>query len=168
MIESERMCEQVNATLMVHGSQIEQIDVKIGTRTLGVYVTPTLKLTTPFEKLRTKVIEAMGKLMSVSLTFQETVMCYNFHVLSSIHYGCGITTLNEKEERELRRTCETPILIKLGFSNKFPRDMMCVSKEMLGLGLFLPSTMIAIQALRMCLGNKRISSNASRMIAILE
>ena len=45
---------------------------------------------------------------------------------------------------------------------------MHVSKDMLGLGLFLPSTMIAIQAMRMYLGNKRISSNASRMIAVLE
>ena len=49
---------------------------------------------------------------------------------------------------------ETPILIKLGFSNKFLRDMMRVSKDMLGLGLFLPLTMIAIQAMRMCLGNR--------------
>ena len=41
-------------------------------------------------------------------------------------------------------------------------------KEMLGLGLILPKTMIAIQGLQMYLGNKRIKSNASRMIRVLE
>ena len=64
--------------------------------------------------------------------------------------------------------CKEPILSKLGFSSNFPRDVMHVSKESLGLGLFLPSTMVAIQGLRMCLGNKRIKSNAARTIKVLE
>ena len=110
----------------------------------------------------------MGKLMSISLIFQETAMCYNLYMLSSMYYGCGITTLNLKEEKELRRIYEMPILIKLSFSNKFLRDMLHMSKDMLGLELFLPSTIIAIQAMRMYLGNKWISSNASRMIVVLE
>ena len=45
---------------------------------------------------------------------------------------------------------------------------MYVSKEMLGLGLLLPSTMIAIQGLKLYLGNKRCVSNVSRMINALE
>ena len=119
-----------------------------------MHIAPTLNFKTQFEKLRMKLINSLGKLMSVSLTFQETAMCYNLRMLSSVCYSCGTTTLNLKEEKELRRACETPILTKLGFSSKFPRDMMHVSKEMLGLGLFSPSTMIAMQALRMCLGHE--------------
>ena len=45
---------------------------------------------------------------------------------------------------------------------------MYVSKEMLGLGLLLPSTMIAIQGLKFYLENKRCHSNASRIINSLE
>ena len=45
---------------------------------------------------------------------------------------------------------------------------MYVSKEMLGLGLFLPSTMIAMQSLKLFLGNKRGTTNAARMINALE
>ena len=45
---------------------------------------------------------------------------------------------------------------------------MYVSKEMLGLGLLLPSTMIAIQGLKLYLGNKQCHSNASRIINLLE
>ena len=106
--------------------------------------------------------------MSISLTFQETAIYYNLYMLSSVYYSYSIIALNLKEEKELRKIYEMPILIKLGFSNKIPRDRMCVSKDILGLGLFLPSIMIAIQAMRIYLGNKRISSNASRMIAVLE
>ena len=34
---------------------------------------------------------------------------------------------------------------KTRFSANFPRNAMCVSKEILGLTLFLPSAMIAMQ-----------------------
>ena len=112
-----------------------------------MHIAPTLNWKTQFEKLRMKLIKSIGKLMSISLKFQETTMYYNL-------YDCGITTSNLKEEKELRRIYETPILIKLGFSNKFPRDIMCISKDILELELFLPSTMIAIQAIRMYLGDK--------------
>ena len=43
-----------------------------------------------------------------------------------------------------------------------------MSEDMLGLGLFLPSTIIAFQVMRIYLGNKWISSNASKMIVVLE
>ena len=127
-----------------------------------------LKWKSQFEKLRSKVVEAMEKLMNTSLTYQQTAIYYNTCVLSSVYYGCVIMTLNEKEENELRRLHEAPMLNKLGLRSTFPRDMMHVSRDMLGLGLVLPTTMIAIQVIRMCFGNKRIKSNAARMIKVLE
>ena len=45
---------------------------------------------------------------------------------------------------------------------------MYVLKEILGLKLFLPSTMIAIQDLKLYLGDKRCLLNASRIINALE
>jgi len=63
---------------------------------------------------------------------------------------------------------ETTILRKLGFSINFPRKLMYVLKEMLGLGLLLPSTMIVIQRLKLFFSNKRSKSNLSRMINALE
>ena len=76
--------------------------------------------------------------------------------------------INEAHENEIIRMIKPVMLIKLGFSVNFPQDMMRILKEILGLGLFLPSTMIVIQVLRLYLGNKRIKSNASRMIAVIE
>ena len=154
MVNRRRTCEQVVATLAVHEKEITQININTNTRTLGVHVSPVLSWKTQFEKLRRKLSDSMCTLMSVNLTYQEGAMHYNLHMLSSVNYSCRITKMNQREEEELRRIYKAPMLIKLGFSINFPREIMCMSKEMLGLGLFKPSAMIAIQALRMCFGNK--------------
>ena len=95
-------------------------------------------------------------------------MYYNLYMITNVYFGCGIFKLHRNEELELRRLYESTILRKLGFSVNFPRKLMYVSKEMLGLGLLLPSTMIAIQGMKLYLGNKRSQSNASRIICSLE
>ena len=81
-------------------------------------------------------------------------MYYNSYMLSNVYFRCGIIKLNENEENELRRLYEAPMLNKLGYSINFPRDIMYISKEMLGLGLFLPSTIIDMHKLALFLRNK--------------
>ena len=168
MVNGDRRIEQIEVNIKIKNQEIEQINVYETTRTLGVYVTPALEWKTQFEVLRKKVVDAMGKVMNTHLTYQQTSMYYNLYMLANVYFRCGIMKLHEKEEIELRRLYESTILRKLGFSKNFPRKIMYVSKEMLGLGLFLPSTMIAIQGLKLYLGNKRSTSNASRMINALE
>ena len=68
----------------------------------------------------------------------------------------------------MRYLYESTILRKLGFSVKFPCNVMHVFKEILRLGLLLPSTIIAMQRLKLFFGDKRSKSNASRMINALE
>jgi len=118
--------------------------------------------------LRNKVVEAMGKVMNTYLTYQQAGMYYNLYMLTNVYFGCGIITLHERQEKELRRLYQATILKKLGFGANFPRKLMYISKEMLGLGLFLPSTMIAIQKLKLFFGNKRGKTNVARMINVLE
>ena len=163
-----RVIEQITAEIKVHEMKITQIDISESTRTLGVHVIPSLQWKTQFEVLRKKVVEAMGKVMNTYLTYQQTGMYYNLYMLTNVYFGCGIIKLHEREEAELQRLYEPTILKKLGFSVNFPRKVMYVAKEMLGLGLFLPSTMIAIQRLKLFLGNKRGKTNAARMINALE
>ena len=163
-----QIIKQIEAEINIHHKKIAQININESTRTLGVHVTPSLSWKTQFEVLRRKVVDAMSKVMNTHLTYQQTTMYYNLYMLTNMYYGCGIIKLNEKEEIELRWLYEPTILKKLGFSVNFPRKIMYVSKEMLGLGLLLPSTMIAIQGLKLYLGNKRCASNASRMINALE
>ena len=110
----------------------------------------------------------MGKVMNTYVTYQQAGMYYNLYILTNVYFGCRIIKLHEREELELRRLYEPTILRKLGFSVTFPRNVMYLSKEMLGLGLFLPSTMIATQSLKLFLGNKRGTTNTARIINALE
>jgi len=142
MIDGERIIEQIEVKIQIHQRNVNQISISESTRTLGVHINPALKWNTQFEVLRSKIVNAMGKVMNTHLTYQQTSMYYNLYMLTNVYYGCGIVKLHEKEEMELRRLYETTILRKLGFSTNFPRKIMYVSKEMLGLGLLLPSTMI--------------------------
>ena len=89
-------------------------------------------------------------------------------MLTNVYFRCGIIKLYKREENELRKLYEAPLLNKLGFNINFPRDVMYIFKEMLGLGFFLPLTMIAIHNLILFIGNKRLKTNVSRMINILE
>ena len=83
-------------------------------------------------------------------------MYYNMYVLSSVPFGCSIISLNKREENELRRLHEAPALSELDFSATFPRDIMHVWNDVLGLGLFLLTKMIVIYGLKLHLRNKRI------------
>jgi len=131
-------------------------------------VTLALSWKTHFEILRVKVVDGIAKVMRTSLTYQQAVIYYNIYMLTNIYFGCGIIKLSNDEENELRRLYEAPLLSKLGFSVNFPRDVMYVSKEMLGLGFFLPSTMIDMHKLALFVGNKRLKMNVARMINVLE
>ena len=42
MINGERIIEQIEAVIIIHDTEIVQIDINESTRTLGIYVTPTL------------------------------------------------------------------------------------------------------------------------------
>ena len=78
-----------------------------------------------------------------------------------VFFGCGVIELNKKQEDELRRIYEQPMLIKLGLSRKYPRTALYSRKSALGIGLMKPNTIIAILKLKSYIGNKRRLGNAA-------
>ena len=128
MRDGRRVIEHIEAVISIHGKEIQQIDVHVSTRTLGVHVTPSLRCKTQFEKLRAKVVDAMGKIMRTSLAHQQAAVYYNMCMLTNVYFGCGIIKLHEREEIALRKFYEAPLLSKLGFNVNFPRYTMFVSK----------------------------------------
>ena len=84
MQEGKRTCEQIETKIRVHEKEISQIDIIKSTRTLGVLMTPMLSCQSQFEKSRCKVVEAMEQLIKTSLTYQQTAIHYNLHMLSSV------------------------------------------------------------------------------------
>ena len=67
-------------------------------------------------------------------------------------------SISEKQEAELYRIYEKPILRKLGLSVNFPRTLLYVNRNAFSLGLLKPRTIIAQQRLRMYVGHMRIKS----------
>ena len=67
--------------------------------------------------------------MNTSLTYQQTAIHYNLHMLSSV---CVIWMwYHDVEENELRRLYEASMLNKFGRSSNFPIDMMCLSRNVI-------------------------------------
>ena len=62
--------------------------------------------------------------------------------------------------------CEKTILRKLGLSEKFLREVLHSRKTAMEIGLLKPSTIIAIVAMKLCIGYKRTNNRIENMIQI--
>ena len=56
----------------------------------------------------------------------------------------------------------------MGFGEKFPRLCLCSRRSALGIGLMKPKTTLAILALKLYVGHKRLETNISTKIKINE
>jgi hypothetical protein len=159
-INGKQHIVQMEATIEVHEEIIKIIDVNQSTRTLGVFMTPALTWKGQFETMRKKMHESIVKIMNMDVNSYQASIFFNIYLIKTVYFGCGIVVLNEKQERELKRIYEEPILNKLGFSKKFPRDVLYARKSALGIGLMEPNTIIAMLKLKLYIGSKRGRGNS--------
>ena len=89
-------------------------------------------------------------------------------MIKSAYFSCRIVILRTKEDQELRKIYEAPILLKLGFSKNFPRTILCTRRSALRIGLMMPQTIIEILKLKLCIGNKRKKWNAYEAVKAQE
>ena len=150
-----RVIKQVETELFVHGERIECVDPTKSTRTLGVHINPSLSWDDQFEVMRKKLYISITKMMNTDVNAYQAAVYYNVYMIKSVFFGCGIIELNEQQERELRRIYKEPLLLKLGLSRKFPRDVLYSRKSALGVGIMKPSTIIDILKAKLYLGNAR-------------
>lgn len=59
-------------------------------------------------------------------------------------FECGVLTLNQKQEEELKKISEATLLRKLGLSERFLRKILRAQKSQLGVGILQPSEIMAI------------------------
>ena len=104
--------------------------------------------------------------MNMDLNSYQAAMYFNVYMIKSVYFGCGIVELNKQQENELGRIYEEPMLLKLGLSRKFPRTALYSRKSALGVGLILPSTLIAVLKLKLYVGNIRKLGNAADSIKV--
>jgi len=145
---------QLEASIEVHGKKIKAIDINKSTRTLGVHLTPALSWKGQFEVMRAKMHKSITKIMNMDINSYQASVYYNIYMIRLVFFGCGVIELHIREEKELRRICEEPLLVKLGLSKKFPWAALYTRKSALGVGLMKPSTIIAMLKMKQYVGNK--------------
>ena len=88
----------------------------------------------------------------------EVHVYFHAYLIKSVFFGTGVVTLSEAQEASLCRIYEAPILQKLGYSVKFPRDLMYAPVKAMGLGFLRPTTIITQLKAKLLVGNARIQS----------
>jgi len=159
-VKGKQQIKQMKADIVVHNERIESVPINEATRTLGVHINPALSWKSQFEVMRTKLNKSITNFMRMDVNPYQAAVYYNTYMIRTVYFGCGIMTLDPKEELELKRIYERPLLTKLGFSVTFPRYAMYARKSALGLGLMTPRTMIEMLKLKLYIGAKRLKKNA--------
>ena len=165
-VQGHQIIERVDTKIFVHGQEIKQLEINESTRTLGVHLSPSLCWKGQFEVMRKKLHESITKIMNIDINPYQASVYFNVYMIKSVFFGCGVINLNEKQELELRKLYEEPMLIKLGFSRNFPRKVLYMRKSALGIGLMAPKTIIDTMKLKLYIGNVRRIGNATQALDI--
>ena len=73
-----------------------------------------------------------------------------------VYFGCRIIKLIPKQEEILMKIYKLVLLVKLDLSKKFPRNILYTRKIALEVGIMKPSIIIAVLAIKLYLGYKRL------------
>ena len=67
-----------------------------------------------------KIQWSITKIMNIDINSYQTLIYFNIYMIKSVFFGYGVIELYSREEKELRRIYEEPMLMKLGLGRKFP------------------------------------------------
>ena len=108
------------------------------------------------------------RLMRIEMKTFQVHMNFNAHVLTNVFFGCGIVQFNSKQTKELKIIYDLPMIRKLGLDDNFPRKLLHVQKQRLGIGSIEPNTVIEMLVMRFHVGNKRLQGDVSKIIEVHE
>ena len=165
--KGEMVFEDVIASIYVHHTRIEQKPIKCATKSLGVYYTPDANWEEQFCAMKEKMVDSVKKLVSTSVTPAQVHTFFHTYLIKKVFFGCGVLSISESQEKELCRIYESPILKKLGLSEKYPRTLLYVERNSMGLGLLKPTTIIAQNKVKLLVGNTRIAKSTCDAIGHL-
>ena len=90
----------------------------------------------------------MAKLKNITIATLVAYIFYNIYLLTKIYFRYSIMYITSKQEQFLMKIYESTILRKLGFSVKFPRNVLYTRKLVLSIGIIKLSTAIEILAFK--------------------
>jgi len=97
----------------------------------------------------------MTKLINTNMKINQAYIYFNKYFTTSIYFRTGIVQLNKKQEAELKRIFEAPILWKLGLSVKFLKELLYARRSALSVGLITPNIVLSIVVLKLYICNIR-------------
>jgi len=166
--QGRKEIKQIRAKISIENDEIEQLPIHQSIKSLGIWMEPSMSWEKQFASMKEKLREAISKLNNTPMNSRNAYLYYNMYLIKKVYFGCGIIRITRKQENELLKICERPILRKLGLSEKFPRELLYSRKSALGIGLLKPSTIIAILAAKLYIGHMRKNDRIANMIKINE
>ena len=146
--QGQKVAYNSEEELIINETKLKQTHIKESVKTLGVYMTPTLKWVQQFEKMKEKMYRVMSKLRSTPLSITNTYVYFNIYLIKQVYFGSGVLNLNPKQEEELMKISKVTLLRRLGLSERFPRKILYTKKSQLGVGILKPSTIIIILSMK--------------------
>lgn len=65
----------------------------------------------------------------------QVYIFFNMYMIRSIFFGMGIVDITKAQNNKLKKMYKLPIARKLNVGNKFPKKMMYMRRNSLGVGL---------------------------------
>ena len=96
--------------------------------------------------------KATAKLKNTIIKLQITYIFFNVYLIKIVYFGCGIVEINDRQEKYLQSIYEITIFNKLRLSKKFLRQILYARRDMIGIGLICPKTVINILATKLYIG----------------
>ena len=102
--------------------------------------------------------------MTTTIDTTQAYLYFNVYFMTSIYFGSGVIELNKKQEAELKRIYKGLILRKIVLSVKYPKKLLYARRSVLGVELIAPNTALAIAALKLYAGNKKMHSRVYNLM----
>jgi len=155
-------------TITINNEQVKERPCEESEKTLGVYISPSMKWVKQFQSMMEKMREAVFKLSNIEIVPATAHIFYNAYLTKKVYFGSGIFTISEQQEDALKRVYEPILLKKMRLSEKFPRSVLYSRKTAMGIGLLAPRTIVDILALKLYVGHQRMNSKVAKIIQINE
>ena len=166
--QGKKKIKNVDANIQLNNQPMQQLNAMEEEKTLGVFVSPSMRWLSQCAAIEEKLKIAMWRLRQTPITIGNAYVFYNVYLITHVYFGCGIVNLLPQQEKRLMKISESVLLKKLGLGEKFPRDILHMRKSSLGVGLMKPSTTLAFLALQLYLGHARIEDDTAKMTQAIQ
>ena len=120
-----------------------------------------------FDKMVLKMNDEIRWVIKTALHPHEVHIYFHAYMIKSVFYGAGVYLITEEQECQLCKIYEGLLLRKLGYSEKFPRALLYVYINAMGLGFMKPRTIADQLRVKLLVGHERFQTETNELIETL-